>query len=126
MKKFLLCIVFILNVAFIGSAQTKIYTLVADGHTDDTEALNAWGKGEKVLFEGKILDNTLENKTCVISRTVTFHLKKGIIQNNLFIESPSFKGFIRLHFGKEVQFVNNDLISEKSYKRRKPKIAKVK
>jgi hypothetical protein len=121
--RILLTLLLVLSCYGFGFSQNKkseppkgrIFVLYADGITDDTEALNAWGRGDKVLYKEKPLKNILENKTMLFSWKVRFNRKNSIVRYNTFIiEHHSYdraKGLF--DFGPNVRFYQNNIVRER-------------
>jgi predicted transglutaminase-like protease len=87
MKIFLIIIVIIGTLA--ASAEAKTWKLWGDGHTDDTKALKAWGRGEQVKYKGRLLGKILENGKFYVTKSIIFIRGDLIIRNNTFLIKDS-------------------------------------
>ena len=111
MKKLLL-IVFTLVIFAVGAnAQHKMLVLHGDGEQNDTKALNAWGRGEKVLYHGKVLGNKLEHLKFFIDWQVRFNRPHSIVRNNTFFWH--YTGYDRTDwvvYGRKVKHRKNKIV----------------
>lgn len=82
----LICVALLLfSVSVNAQRRHHIPTLIGDGITDDTKALNAWGRGDKVLYKGKVLGNVLENGKFLITWRIDFDRPFSTVRNNIFV-----------------------------------------
>lgn len=98
------------------------YVLYADGYTDDTDALNAWGRGEVVRYKGgKKVGRILENGTFLISGKIKFNKNNSTVRNNTFILERDRGYFNRniLDFNWKVRNYNNKIVIQDRYNRNK-------
>lgn len=96
------------------------YTLYADGVNDDTQALNAFGRGERVFYRGRVVDRRLVGGTFLVSGPVTFSAR-GAVRNNTFIFVGNRRDVRNLiTFGYGVRNDNNRIqLYERNYDRRR-------
>lgn len=115
--KFLLLILLLLPLTIKAQESTEryrnvpYYVLVGDGVTDDTEALNAWGKGERVYYKGRVLNNILENGRFLITWQVIFNRPHSIVRYNTFVWQ--YTGYDRTDWivhGKRTRYYRNHII----------------
>jgi hypothetical protein len=97
-----------------------VYTLYGNGVTDDTAALNAFGRGERVRYRGSILRDRLTNGRFLISGRVSFTDRDLVVTNNVFIVRGSrHQARDIVYFGYGVRNVNNRLEIVEGYDRRR-------
>lgn len=101
------------------NADRTRYVLKGDGFTDDTDALNAWGRGEQVMYQGRILGDTLQNGTFLITWRINFNRKNSTVRFNTFVRQyAGFDSLDILHFGRRVRNYNNNVIDESPFRER--------
>src|SRR6476661_502001 len=94
-----------------GPVIRAVYTLKGDGFTDDTDALNAWGRGEQVKYQGRILGNVLQNGTFLVTWRVDFQRKNSTVRFNTFVWK--YIGYDRadwINYGRRVRHYNNKIV----------------
>lgn len=87
------------------------FVLKGDGVTDDTEALNAWGRGQKVLYKGRILGDVLQRGRFLITWRVNFNRPNSIVRHNVFVWQ--YKGYDRtdwVNYSRRVRHMDNRII----------------
>ncbi len=96
---------------YTGPVTRAVYVLKGDGITDDTFALNAWGRGERVIYQGRVLGNKLENGTFLVTWRVDFNRKNSIVRYNTFVwKYVGYDNIDWLHFGSRVLHYGNRVI----------------
>ncbi|CAN5133374.1 hypothetical protein BH09PAT1_BH09PAT1_2730 [soil metagenome] len=91
----------------------RIYNLRGDGLTDDTDALNAWGSGERVTYRGKILGDRLQNGRFLITWRINFKRPNSTVRFNTFVRRyMGFDSLDILKFGRKVRHYNNEIVDE--------------
>lgn len=87
---------------------TKLY---GDGVHDDTEALNNWGKGKTVYFNGKKLGRFLEKGTFLVTWRVDFNRRNSIVRDNTFVwKYTGFDNSNWFGYGRRVKHYRNKVI----------------
>ena len=94
---------------------TQYKVLYGDGKHDDTQALNAWGRGQRVLYNGKFLGKTLHNGKFLITWEVNFKKKGLTVRNNTFIvRYTGYDSVYILHYARGVKHRRNMTMYETS------------
>jgi len=96
------------------------YVLKGDGFTDDTDALNAWGRGQNVIYRGRVLGNVLQNGTFLITWRVNLNRKDSVVRFNTFVTRYSGYDDTRIvHYGHRVRQYGNRVVDESPFRQRR-------
>lgn len=92
--------------------------LRGNGFTDDTDALNAWGRGERVIFEGKVLGDVLQRGNFLITWKIRFNRPNSTVRFNTFVRRYSgFDSLRQIDYGWGVRHYQNRIIDEDPFRR---------